>query len=307
MRRVLIVGAGFLATRLAHGLAGDHADVVVASRHQPRATVPWLCLHADVRTSCAEVAGAVQPTHVILVHGPSDVDWCEAHPELAERAHATAARNVRATWPGAWHLLVSTDNVFSGNAHFAVESDSPHACNAYGRAKLAAERELDQDCDLIWRISLAYGWPAAGERKNFFSTCVRELRTGGVLRAPRDQWTTPVLVDDVVTMGVALVRLHLTGTLHLGGPTRISRFAWAQQIATAVGRDRRAVVGESRRESAYACRPRNACLRSERRAHLPELATPMHDVQQGIEHLMRIQGTYLRTTKEDPQWNQPTF
>ncbi|MEU3855365.1 sugar nucleotide-binding protein [Streptomyces sp. NPDC029554] len=274
--RVLIIGSGYLAGHIAAHLTGLGAEPVLSSRCAP--TLPesrgmrWAQVDVTSGLQVAAVMDAVQPDAVVAVHGPSDITWCEEHPEEAYTTHHGGARNIAAALHGRPVLLVSTDNVFPGKEESHGESAQTFPVNAYGRAKLAAEQELlATSSALVLRVSLVYGWEDHGPRPNFLTSVVRSLMRKERLLIPDDHWNTPVHVEDVAAWTTALMSSGRTGTLHLGGPRRISRVDWARHIAQQLGADPALIVPAPRIGTAYACRPRNACLHSEVAARLPEL------------------------------------
>lgn len=297
---VLIVGSGFVGSATARHLAARGHRAVLASRARP-AGVPaagWTPLDATDPAACTDVLTRVGPDRIVLVHGPSDVTWCEAHPEQAAAAHTAATANItaaaaraaarRGAPPGpARIVLISTDNVFDGSTWDNDETTATGAANAYGRAKLQAERVLLARAEdaVVLRVSLVYGHEPedAGKWLNFFAACAHRLRRGEPVEAPLDQWTTPVHVDDVAAVVTALLAERagaarrtgppdggrpagpsagLPGLLHLGGPDRVTRADWAGIIADALGAPRSLVRPVPRAGGRYASRPRNTCLRS---------------------------------------------
>jgi dTDP-4-dehydrorhamnose reductase len=274
--RALIVGSGYLGGTIGGRVRALGGEAVLSSRRRPEAAsaagLGWRELDVRSPQACREIVRDVAPDALVVVHGPSDITWCERNPGEAMAAHGAGARNLAAAADGRPVLLISTDNVFDGERTSSAESDAVSPANAYGAAKLAAERTLlDTGAALVLRVSLVYGWDPDGIRPNFFTTCARALRAGRELEVPDDHWNTPVLVDDVAAWSVALLLAGRTGLLHLGGPERLSRHAWALRIAAALGLDDTGVRAVPRARSAYACRPVNACLHSERAAELPEL------------------------------------
>ncbi|MBB4796258.1 dTDP-4-dehydrorhamnose reductase [Streptomyces nodosus] len=274
--RVLVIGSGYLAGHIAARLTGLGVETVLSSRGAPvipeSRGVRWTRVDVTSGPQVAALMDAVQPDAVVAVHGPSDITWCEAHPEEAYATHHGGARNIAAALDGRPVLLVSTDNVFPGKAESHGESAQPFPANAYGRAKLAAEQELlATSSALILRVSLVYGWEDCGPRPNFLTSVTRSLMRGEQLRIPADHWNTPVLVEDVAAWVTTLMSSGRTGMLHLGGPRRIGRVDWARHIAQQIGADPTLIVPTPRVGTAYACRPRNACLHSEVAAELPEL------------------------------------
>jgi dTDP-4-dehydrorhamnose reductase len=273
--RVLVLGAGYLAGRIGGRLAALGHTVTLSSRHRSAepTSLDWKPVDARERGSVHALVDSARPDAVVVAHGPSDITWCEANPGQASAAHHGGARYLAEVLDGRRALLISTDNVFPGRRESYAESDHTEPANAYGRAKLAAEDTLLATGDvLVLRASLVYGWDHVGLRPNFFTTCARELSAYRPVAVPDDHWNTPVLVDDVATWSAALLGSAHTGVVHLGGPRRVSRVAWARHIAHCYGVDPALVRPAPQRSTAYACRPRNACLRSERSARIPELS-----------------------------------
>ncbi|MFH9402296.1 sugar nucleotide-binding protein [Streptomyces sp. NPDC017638] len=277
--RILVVGSGLVGTGIARRLAAGQ-PVTLASRRPP--SVPpeeygarWAALDATDATACRRLLDRLRPGGIVLVHGPSDVTWCEAHPEEARAAHVGVAETFAALAPDARIVMISTDNVFDGGSADNTESAAVSPANAYGRAKAEAERALLASAAraVALRVSLVYGHePAdAGKWLNFFAACAHRLRHGQPVEAPDDHWTTPVLLDDVAEVTTALLRAGhpLPPVLHLGGPDRLTRAAWATVIARELGAPAGLVTPVPRALTRYASRPVNACLGSELLATLP--------------------------------------
>lgn len=263
----LVVGSGFVGRAVAARLTAGGDTAVLASRRPPgpQAAGLWVRLDAADRAACARVVDEVRPDRLVLVHGPSDVTWCETNPEHAAEVHTAAAANLTAAAPARRTVLISTDNVFDGTSPANDESATAAPANAYGRAKLAAERIVREAADAtVLRVSLVYGWEPADSAKwlNFFAACAHRLRGGERVEAPDDQWTTPVLVDDVAAVTVAALTPGTPGLLHLGGPDRVSRAEWAEAIADGLGVPRSRVVRVPKANGRYSSRPTHTCLTS---------------------------------------------
>lgn len=288
--KALIVGSGFVGRAIARDLLLHGHEAVLASRTPPfddgaSTTPPWVALDVVVPGAFDAVLERTGADSVVLVHGPSDVTWCESHPQEAMAGHAGAARLVARATGERRVVLVSTDNVFDGTAVTSTESDPTNPANAYGRAKLAAEDILSAlPGAVLLRVSLIYGWEAADTPKwlNFFAACVHRLRAGETVRAPHDQWTTPILVDDVAEATRALLAAPaVPRLLHLAGPDRVSRADWAADIAAGLGLPAARVVPEARADGRYAHRPPSTCLSSELLATHPATTAlsprPVHE------------------------------
>ncbi|MFJ4684267.1 SDR family oxidoreductase [Streptomyces sp. NPDC088789] len=274
--KTLVVGSGFVGRALARHLTGSGGRAVLGSRTPPLShdsaddgtAADWIPLDITEDGAFADALEGTGADSVVLVHGPSDATWCEEHPDAALHGHSEAARQVARSAGERRVVFISTDNVFDGTAVTPPDESAPTGpANAYGRAKLAAERILaDLPAITLLRVSLVYGWEPADSPKwlNFFSSCAHRLLVGEQVRVPVDQWTTPVLLDDVVDVTAALINATPTPPplLHLGGPDRISRADWAAVIAEGLGAPPHLVVGEPRALGRYAGRPASTCLSS---------------------------------------------
>jgi dTDP-4-dehydrorhamnose reductase len=287
---VLVVGNGLIGASLARALP----DAVACSRRPPAGDgggIAWRALDAVDAAECRRVVAEVRPEAVVLVHGPSDATWCQSHPDEALAAHATATANLVAAAPGARFVLVSTDNVFAGTECAYDENATTAPANAYGRAKLGAERELlDHARDAtVLRVSLVYGWQPVDTSGwfNFFAAVVGQLGRGERVAAPPDHWNTPVLADDVVRVVAAILPGGVPNLLHLGGPDRISRYDWARRIAARLGHPSTMVTAVPRELTRYASRPVNSCLSSRHLGHLDATRDiPVRGVDAGLAALL---------------------
>jgi dTDP-4-dehydrorhamnose reductase len=274
--RVLIAGSGLVGSGIARELAARGDTAILCSRRPPAPAagsgLRWLAADATNRRALGRAVDLARPDAIVLAHGPSDVTWCEAHPDQAEAAHVAATANLVGVARGVRTVLISSDNVFDGSSARNDEGAATRPANAYGRAKLAAERTLLASANdaTVLRVSLVYGRQSetAATWLNYFAECVRRLGRNETVAAPHDHWNTPVLVDDLASVVLALLAGGAPDLLHLGGPDRVSRAQWAMLIADALGVPRSHVVPVSRRATRYACRPENGCLSS---VHLGEL------------------------------------
>jgi dTDP-4-dehydrorhamnose reductase len=139
--------------------------------------------------------GGVDADLVLHAAAWTDVDGAEDSPEGALAVNASGTRNVAAL--GVPLVYYSSDYVFDGTKGAPyVESDAPAPLSAYGKSKLAGEREVDRGW--IIRSSWLFGWTG----HNFVRTMLR-------LGAERDE---VAVVDDQ--------RGSPTYTRHLAAATR---------------------------------------------------------------------------------------
>lgn len=289
----LIVGSGFVGSALARLLLKRGDKVVLASRHRSLRDphLPWVALDVTDPEQCAEMIHPMGCDAIVLVHGPSDVSWCEAHAEQALWSHEVSARNIVGLAAERRVIMISTDNVFDGTLAAPDEDTLVCPANSYGKAKLSAESILHPLINVsVLRVSLIYGWDSEEQAQwlNFFASCVHRLRSGQNVAAPYDQWCTPVLLEDVVSVTAALLTAtEVPPLLHLAGPERVSRAEWASLIAAGVGMSPEMVMPEPKANGRYASRPKNSCLASKLLAQHPATAAiPVRGVTEGTALLL---------------------
>ncbi len=188
--RVLVTGAGGQLGRdvvLACGGAGD--DVVA-------------CTHAELDVTDRDaVLGAVlsvRPHAVIHAAAWTAVDDCEADLERAYASNALAVRWVAEACRRAdAHLVhLSTDYVFSGaKSGPYVEWDEPDPLSAYGRSKLAGEREAGPEATIV-RTS----WVCGEHGANMVKTILRLAGEHDQLTFVDDQRGHPTFTADLAPM-----------------------------------------------------------------------------------------------------------
>jgi dTDP-4-dehydrorhamnose reductase len=217
---------------------------------------------------------AAQPWAVINTAGYVRVDdaerderqWRENAIGPAVLAAECASRSIRL-------LTFSTDLVFDGekDATPYLESDRPNPLNAYGRSKLAAEREVMRRFDraLVVRTAAFFGpW----DRYNFVTRGLEAVRRGEPWRAAHDQRVSPTYVPDLVHASLDLLIDGESGVWHLanrGATTWAELAAWT---VDASGLDGSLVIPVPGASLGFtAPRPRNVPLDSERGAVMPTL------------------------------------
>lgn len=148
---------------------------------------------------------------------------------------------------GARFVYASTDLVFDGESAPYDEDAAPDPVSFYGRTKLEAEcHVLTYRRGLVLRFPLMYGVPNVQRAPTFFQSLASSLRVGQPVRLFEDEVRTPLWLDDAARACFALGASSLTGTVHLGGPERLSRFEMGQQIATALHADPALLIASPR-------------------------------------------------------------
>jgi dTDP-4-dehydrorhamnose reductase len=176
----------------------------------------------------------VKPDVVVHAATLTDVDKCELNKELAWKINVEGTRNIveAAKSAGSFLIYISTDYVFNGGKGSYTELDTPDPINYYGLTKLKAEEMVKAEPEyLIGRPSVIYGSTPAAGKVNFALWLIETLRKGERVKIVTDQWNTPTLNTNLAEMTLEAAERRLTGTFHLCGATRVSRFQFAELIA----------------------------------------------------------------------------
>jgi dTDP-4-dehydrorhamnose reductase len=159
-------------------------------------------------------------------------------------------------------VYVSTDYVFDGEKGMYRETDKPAPINHYGLTKLKGEeavQTLDNYC--VARGSVIYGSTSATGKANFALWLLDKLRKKEEVKIITDQWNSPTLNVSMAEMIIEAMEKRRTGTFHLAGATRLSRYEFAQHFAETFNLDPKYIIpAESKQIKWVARRPKDSSL-----------------------------------------------
>jgi dTDP-4-dehydrorhamnose reductase len=285
MTEFLVTGAGgalgSVLMRELHRMQRTAEGVVSPSGPVPFTGTVWSADLADSRTYRERVV-ALAPKVIVHLGAVSQPSAAYEEPERARKVNveSTAVLLALAETVGARFLYASTDLVFDGEEAPYDEDDTPEPLSIYGRTKLEAEAHVyTYKRGLVLRFPLMYGLPSAARKPTFFETLVARLRAGQPTKLFTDEVRTPIWLDDAARACIRVAGTELRGTLHVGGPERLSRFEMGQRVAAALGAPANLLDPVSRTAfDAAEPRPRDASLDStrylERVGEVP--GRPMH-------------------------------
>lgn len=237
--RLLIIGAsGFVGQHLARKAACCF-EVWEADLSAPPGEHG---VAIDITSAGSVDAGLQQsvPNAVVLLAGVSDIDQCEARPDLAEAVNVGGTAHVAeaCTRIGASLLFISSAAVFDGAKHGYRESDSPTPVSAYGRTKANAEELIATmlPAAVILRLALVIGFAEGSGTNAMLNRFAAKLRDGETVSLPDFEYRNPIdagtLSDFIVEM---LCRGSTAGIFHLGASDSVSRFELGVRLAERMG------------------------------------------------------------------------
>lgn len=186
----------------------------------------------------AKVLSENKPDIIYNCAAYTDVDGCEKNRELAYKLNVKLVENLLDT--GAERLIqYSTDYVFNGERGPYDEKDETEPIGYYGETKLQSERLIfDSDGDhLIVRTNVLFG-SGTNVRPNFITWLIDNLNNGRQLKIVTDQYNNPIHADNLAETSIEAEEKGITGIIHLGGDSYLSRFEIAVKTAEHFGFDK---------------------------------------------------------------------
>lgn len=175
----------------------------------------------------------INPSVVIHCAAMTNVDACEASPELAHFSNVVIAQNVaRACWMhGAKLVHISTDHVFSGSTSMMAEDDPICPMNIYARTKAEAECLVLEACPIaIVARTNFFGW-GLPYRKSFSDQIIQSLKDSMMINLFSDAFFTPILMESLIWATHKLIDAGASGIFHITGDERLSKYEFGLRIA----------------------------------------------------------------------------
>lgn len=262
--KLAVTGAGGLLGSALVEMARGHEVYSLYNQHIPSSGAP---VHVDLldRENLTRELRRIRPDAIAHTAAMTDVDRCEREKELANALNheATKAIAVCADEIGAFMVYVSTDYVFDGGKGMYREEDEPKPVNFYGVTKLWGEQSVRESSPnhLIVRPSVIYGSARSSGKVNFALWVLESLKEGRQISVATDQFVSPTLNTSLAEMILECLEKRLTGTLHLAGATRLSRFDFASELCRAWSLDKSLIRPVLMKEMKWqAQRPRDSSL-----------------------------------------------
>lgn len=256
--KVLVVGAAGLIGQALHNelLLNPRYNVVGATRDGRVVNgVPTISMDIGDPSSTHKTVRSLEPSIIINAAGLVSVVGCEQSPEIANTLNNLAVSYLLAALdktPHGYFVNISTDAVFGANPGRLHPVDkTPAPLNVYGRTKRAGEEVCEKSGVkyLIARTSVVYGSPKNDSqpmRPRFIDSVKTALINNQPFQAMNDVYNSPTALYDVVRGIVHLMSFEKSGTYHVAGPTRMSKYDLAREIAEALGKDTNLIVPTTR-------------------------------------------------------------
>jgi len=241
----------------------------------------------------------IQPDIIVHTAGLTNVEECESNPEASYRLNVEATQHVAriASALSAQLVHISTDHLFDGTTAWNTEADIPSPLNTYARTKWEAEQVVFNNCPdaLIIRTNF-FGW-GTPVRVSFSDWILYALAQEKELTMFSDVFFTPILINDLVDLMIELIVRRATGIFHIAGGERLSKYAFALQMAEVFNYPRNAVRAISVEDFPFrAKRPKDMSLGSGKIKQYMKTHTPV--VKDGLNRLSKLESEGYRATLE---------
>ncbi len=177
---------------------------------------------------------STQPDIVIHTAGLTNVEECEANPELAQLVNVNLSENVAKACAKLkiTHVHISTDHLFSGDKKLITEEESVAPLNVYAQTKAEAEqRVLDSNPDALIIRTNFYGWGPT-YRQSFSDYIFTALSKGDNPTLYQDTFYTPILAGEVARTVHDLIKHHVNGIFNVVGDERLSKYEFGLKMAS---------------------------------------------------------------------------
>lgn len=162
-----------------------------------------------------EAINNAKPDMIINCAAITNVDGCEANPELAFKVNAEGVRVLAEAAENANCTLVhiSTDYVFDGTKTSPyVESDPVCPKNVYGKSKLEGELEVIKYCSKYFILRTAWLYGHGGN--NFVKTMLKIAKEKGEVGVVTDQVGNPTTTAELIRIIDAVIKTKHYGIYH---------------------------------------------------------------------------------------------
>jgi dTDP-4-dehydrorhamnose reductase len=232
METILVTGAsGFLGRYVLRAATGSYETVGIYNKSDIFVS-GVTAVQVNLTDPPFESLRGFDPDHVVHCAGLVDVDECERQPESARQLNVEVTEHVAnlASEVDATFTYVSTDAVFDGSRPYWSEDDKPNPINVYGRTKFEGERAAAQIHDDVTVVRTNFfGWTHEGA--SLSEWMLATLESGDELTGFEDVYFTPMYAGDLARYLLNLLDLSTPEVVHLGGSERLSKYAFAHEIA----------------------------------------------------------------------------
>lgn len=185
----------------------------------------------------------IKPDVIINATALNNVDYCETHQEEAKKVNIDFVNHLAKRKEKIVHI--SSDLVFDGTSKRSYnEEDELRAVNYYGYTKIVGEELImSNKNNLVVRASVVYGTvydknESSGRKPNNFGMwLLDELNNENEVNIVTDEYSTPILVNDLARSILHLIKGNYSGIYHAAMDEPLTRYDFACKLGKYFGFD----------------------------------------------------------------------
>lgn len=291
-KRYLITGAsGLLGQYLVPYIAGKGHDIVAVINSHVLSfdieNVEQVRVDLLHRPAIESLLTDIVPDVIIHAAGMTNVDACE---KGAQKAHLMNA--AVPSWVAQWaqvnnkaFVFISTDHITDGKSAYFDEEIRPAPLNVYARTKVEAESLVRQHMNSALILRTNFFGKGPPWRKSITDWIWDNVVAGRAIPGFTDSFFSPISGLDLSRFMLALIERGGSGTFHLGGGERISKFDFARLFTSMAGYDEALIYPALMQDAALAA-PRPMDMSMSVRKIEAFLGTPMPTVRESIHAIL---------------------
>lgn len=264
-RRLLITGGSGLLG-LTWALTMRQEWDVIRIEHTRRLQVSGTkSVEIDLLDPAAIQSGikAVDPSLVVHTAGLTNVEACEADPDLAMSLNKEAAGNIAEACAGLDIPLVaiSTDHLFGQYPGPYAEAAALTPMNIYAKSKAAGERAvLDAFPNALIARTNFFGW-GPSFKPSFSDVILSTLREGRSLSLFDDVAFSPIINGRLVEIAHRLIDQGASGIFNLVGDEAVTKYEFGYRLAAHFGLSTELIsIGKLSHKTGLVTRPHDMVL-----------------------------------------------
>jgi|SRR3989344_1022312 len=243
----------------------------------------------------------LKPDLIIHCAALTNIDYCEEHPEEAERINVGGTKNLfeASQKAGSYFIHISTDAVFDGEKGNYIETETTNPLNVYAKTKLDAEKYILKTGgnSAVIRTNI-YGWNRQN-KESLAEWMLHKLERQEKLPAIKDVYFSPILVNNLAEALLELYQIRYRGLINLAGSESCSKLDFAYKIAELFNLNKDLIEPISVDSLKFkAKRSKNMTLNTQKAQDL--LKTRLFNVEEGIKKFKGLkENGYIKELKKE--------
>ena len=239
-KKLIITGAsGFLGYHLLRA-ASDIWEIYGITNSKSFDFDKAVAIKCDIRNyiELGNFIDDIEPDAIIHSAAIADANFCEQNKDLSYEVNVEATKNLSGICcdfkiPFAF---TSTDLVFDGTKGMYQEDDAKNPVSAYGEQKAVAEDEVLRIYPeaTVFRLPIMFG-SASASAANYLQKFIAQIKNGEKASLFHDEYRSMCGARSIAKGILQLI--NETGTIHLAGKEKISRYEFGVKAAHAFGLD----------------------------------------------------------------------